>query len=222
MPERSSETAAAADGILGALFPDDALWPWVARFMWSPAADLHPTRREMLLPGWPESAWSDENVRAHVSRYLLLTQTLIEPVRLNTGTGEFRLALLPQAPLARLARYIGLALHGAGAAGQAADEADRAFVRHRAPLYWRGSPVVGDDAVATGWRALRLLVGSQPAAVTIRFEWKTPSDNSESTGLPGAATLLTLARRVSRELEEPWASLFASLQRPDRQIRLRA
>ncbi len=203
-----------------------ALWPWIGRFLWSPAADLHPSRHDQLLPGWSREAWSDPAVRAHVSRHLLSVHGLLDEPRSDTvwhgsGGGDFLVALLPQAPLARLARYLGLALHGAaaGEASGALDEAERAFIQ-RAPLYWHKPAVCANEPDATGWHALRILVGGQPAEVTRRFEWKMPVSLPDPVPDAGPAALLTLTRKILKEFEEPWSSLFATLRRPDCQIRL--
>jgi hypothetical protein len=101
------------------------------------------------------------------------------------------------------------------------NEAERAFLLHRAPLYWRWAPVDGGDPEATGWKVLRHLLFTQPAAIARRFQWKTPMARSAAGTLPGKAVQLVLVRKLMKELEEPWSSLFA-MRRPDRQIRLRA
>lgn|GEM_PF-2183937 len=121
---------------------DGALWPWLGRFLWSPALDVHPTRRERLLPGWPPEVWSDPAVCAHISRHLLRALDLLDTdpagASLNRNSGGFVVALLPQAPLARLARYTGLALRGPAVLddGTVLNEDERSFVSQRLPLYW--------------------------------------------------------------------------------------
>ncbi len=204
------------------LLEEGALWPWIGRFLWSPALDLHPSRRPVLLPRWPEEAWSDRAVLAHVSRHLLSAHALLGELRWDSRVAQFRLALLPGEPLARLARRIGLALHGpaAGAAGAVLDESERAFLTQRAPLYWRTAHVTGEDPAGTGWAALRILTGNQPDAVKRRFVWKTPITPGRPAPLPDSALLLALTRKILKEFEEPWSSLFETLRRPDRQIRL--
>ncbi len=244
---------------------EGALWPWVGRFLWSPAPDLHPTRRESLLPGWPQEVWSDPRSLAHVSRHLLTAHGLLEIISASAGAAagsaktnsvsadaaarsartnsaspdatarsaettalasadsEFLLALLPQAPLARLARRIGLALHGADACGSltSLDEDERLFLTRRVPLYWHTPPVSGDDPDATGWRVLHTLTENQPDGVRRRFAWKTPLEAGRpAISLPGSALLHGLIRKVLKEFESPWSSLFATLRRPGCQIRL--
>lgn len=202
---------------------EGGLWPWIGRFLWSPAADLHPSRRESLLPGWPSEAWSDAAVLSHVSRHVLNTQGLLGQVEWSSAAGEFRVALLPQVPLAHLARCVGLALHGAGCrANPAIDEAERQFVERRVPLYWRAPPAEGDDPGATGWQALRVLVSGQAEGVARRFEWKTPLGPGRPAALPERDILLKLVQKILKEFEQPWSSLFAKLRQPDHQIRLHA
>ncbi len=199
-------------------------WPWIARFLWSPAVDLHPSRRDALLSGWPEDAWSDPAILAHVSRHLLVAHGLAdEAVRWNSAATDMRVALLPQAQLARLARRVGLALHGASPRGAPAmlDEAERMFVARRVPLYWRAPPVSGNDPAATGWHVLRVLVGKRFDGITRRFEWKTPLHPGKPAPVPGLDALGALTRKVLKEFEEPWCSLFATRRRPGLQIRLR-
>jgi hypothetical protein len=216
---------------------EGALWPWVGRFLWSPALDLHPTRRESLLPGWPQEVWSDPRSLAHVSRHLLTAHGLLEIISASAGAtarsaettafasadSEFLLALLPQAPLARLARRIGLALHGTDACGSltSLDEDERLFLTQRIPLYWHTPPVSGDDPDATGWRVLHTLTENQPDGVRRRFAWKTPLEAGRpAISLPGSALLHALIRKILKEFESPWSSLFATLRRPGCQIRL--
>lgn len=200
-----------------------ALWPWIGRFLWSPALDLHPSRRESLLPGWPAEVWSDARALEHVSRYLLSSHGLLEPLSYDSTAADFLLALLPQTPLARLARRVGMALHGATACESlpTLDEDDQAFLTKRLPLYWHVKPVEGSDPDATGWSVLRTLTTDQPDGVKRRFIWKTPLDGGHpAETLPGAALLNGLVRKVLKELESPWSSLFATLRRPGCQIRL--
>ncbi|WP_129781707.1 hypothetical protein [Peristeroidobacter soli] len=224
-------TLARAEGNAEWVRSEAALWPWVGRFFWSPALDLHPTRRQSLLPGWPEDVWSDERALAHVSRYLLSAHGLLEntvtsvgAVVRDGGDSEFMLALLPQSPLARLARRIGLVLHGAAACESltALDEDERLFLTQRVPLYWHVRVVAGDDPDATGWHVLRLLLKGQPGDVRRRFLWKTPLEPGQpAKSLPGAALLHGLVRKILKEFESPWSSLFATLRRPASQIHLR-
>jgi hypothetical protein len=200
-----------------------ALWPWIGRFLWSPAADLHPTRRDSLLPGWPAQIWSDASGLAHVSRHLLSSHGLLEAPTYDSNADGFLLALLSQAPLACLARRTGIALHGAKACDSltSLDEDDRDFLTKRVPLYWHVKPVVGSDPDATGWHVLRMLTNHQPDGVKRRFIWKTPLDPGQPAGtLPPAALLTGLIRKVLKELDPPWSSLFATLRRPGSQIRL--
>jgi hypothetical protein len=202
---------------------DAALWPWISRFLWSPALDLHPTRRESLLPGWPAEVWTDPRALAHVSRHLLTSHGLLDAPAYDSASEGFLLALLPQPPLARLANRLGMALHGAKACESLADldEDDRDFLTKRVPLYWHVRPVEGSDPKATGWHILRLLTASQPDSVKRRFTWKIPRDAGQPAGtLPGPALLNGLIRKVLKELEAPWSSLFATLRRPGNQIRL--
>ena len=208
-----------------------ALWPWISRFLWSPAPDLHPSRRESLLPGWPSQVWSDQRALKHVSRHLLSSHGLLETPSYDSSAEGFLLALLPQAPLACLARRAGMALHGIEACESLPflDEDDRNFLIKRVPLYWHVQPVHGGDPEATGWQVLRLLTAAQPDALQRRFTWKTPLDPGQPSGhplghpggtLPGAALLNGLIRKVLKEFESPWSSLFAALRRPGCQIRL--
>lgn len=200
-----------------------ALWPWVGRFLWSPAGDLHPTRRESLLPGWPVEVWSDLRALEHVSRHLLTSHGLLDAAHFDSSADGFLLALLPQTPLARLARRMGMALHGAKACESLPflDDDDREFLTQRMPLYWHVPPVGGTDPDATGWQVLRLLTADQPDTVKRRFTWKTPLDPGKPAGtLPGPALLTGLIRKVLKEFETPWSSLFATLRRPGCQIRL--
>ena len=199
------------------------LWPWIGRFLWSPAADLHPTRRDSLLPGWPAQIWSDPGALAHVSRHLLSSHGLLEATSYDSNAEGFLLALLPQAPLARLARRTGIALHGAKACDSlpSLDDDDRDFLTKRVPLYWHVKAVAGSDPDATGWHVLRMLTANQPDGVKRRFTWKTPLGPGQPAGtLPAAALLTGLIRKVLKELEPPWSSLFATLRRPGSQIRL--
>jgi hypothetical protein len=232
------ETLGAPGADFGWSRSEGVLWPWIGRFFWSPAADLHPSRREALLPGWPEAAWSDAAVLAHVSRHLLSTAGLLPDAgrvppaaRADSAAADFRIALLPQAPLTHLARRLGLALHAsaprtaAGEAGEAGDadaldDAERAFLARRVPLYWRAPAVEGDDPRATGWHALCVLLANQSEAVKRRFEWKTPADPGRPAALPDAGALLALAWKILKEFDEPWSSLFATLRRPGCLIRL--
>jgi hypothetical protein len=226
MLERTAEAVLEADA---SEWPQSEarLWPWIGRFLWSPATDLHPSRREALLPGWPAEAWSDPAILAHLSRHLLAAHGFLGEVEAaglqwHGGCADCLIVLLPQPPLARLARRIGLALHGtAAAAAGPLDEADRAFVEQRAPLYWR-APIAADDPAGTGWQALRALAGGLHAGAARRFEWKTQAGGGAPAALPGGGALLTLARKILKEFEEPWCSLFATLRRPERQIRLSA
>ena len=81
-----------------------ALWPWIGRFFWSPALDLHPSRRASLLSGWPAEIWSDPRALEHISRHLLSSHGLLATISYDSAASDFLLVLLPQTPLARLAR----------------------------------------------------------------------------------------------------------------------
>ncbi len=204
---------------------EGALWPWISRFFWSPAADMHPSRRPHLLPGWPGEAWSDAAVLAHVSRHLLSVHGLLADeasgASFNRNGGGFLIALLPQTPLARLARYVGLALHGAATLeGPALDEAESLFVAQRAPLYWRASAPPTREPEASGWSALKQAIGPQPEEVMRRFEWKTPAATGQAQSVAGPGVMFVLVQKIIKEFEEPWPSLFATLRRPGHQIRL--
>ena len=222
MPDEGARTADAAQWPAS----EGALCPWIGRFLWSPAMDLHPSRRRLLLPGWPEEAWSDPALLAHLSRHLLRAHGLqcearAARVEWDSADGRCLIALLPQTALARLARRVGLALHGpTRAAAEPLDDTDRAFIE-RAPLYWR-APVPGEAPESSGWQAVCALVGTLSERMTRRFEWKTPAGGGEPVALPGTAALLGLTRKILKELEEPWCSLFETLRRPERQIRLSA
>jgi len=205
---------------LGLLWGEEALWPWVGRFLWSPAADLHPSRRDALLPGWPEQAWSDPQVLAHLSHHLLRSHGLLGDVRCDCDAGEFVIALLPQALLARLARQLGLALAGTTVGATALEKEERAFLTRRLPLYWHARGTGGEDPEGCGWQALRALTAGQPTGVKRRFTWKTPLAPEQALSMPDPGALLALAGRILREYEEPWCSSFAMPRRPERQIRL--
>ena len=195
------------------------LWPWIARFFWSPAQDIHPTRRAALLPGLDAAAWDSPRALRHASSHLLAVARLDDEPAWDSARPDFRVALLPPSPLETLARRMGLALRRPVAPEDVAAlaPAERDFLLERARLYWRGATVAGDGpAEATGWQALRELLAGQPAAVRQRFGWKTPStfDPTPAAQLdvaPGA--LQALALRLLRESEAPWPSLFATLPR---------
>ncbi|MEJ0035243.1 MAG: hypothetical protein WDO68_04060 [Gammaproteobacteria bacterium] len=224
MPESATSVDAFDASDPDHLLAQGALWPWIARFLWSPAVDLHPSHRALLLPGWPMEAWTDRAVLAHFSRHLLVTHGLLAESRWDTGSAGFRVAVLPLEPLTRLARRIGFTLHGPapvpGSELQEDDDPDHGFLSERAPLYWRASHVTGDDPEGTGWHAVRLLAGDQPAAIRQRLQWKTPASGGRPAQLPDTSLLWPLARKILREFEEPWSSLFGTLRRPARQIRL--
>ncbi len=198
-------------------------WPWISRFLWSPAVDLHPSRRESLLPGWPTETWSDPAVLAHVSRHLLVTHELLDVATRWDYASDCPVALLPQAPLARLARGVGLVLHGGSLldAGTTLNDEERSFIRHRAPLYWSLPSLKGDDPDATGWEALRVLVGRRSLAIERRFDWKNPRSCGKPASLPDADQLRMLVGKVLKEFEEPWCFLFGTLRAPRRRMRLR-
>ncbi len=239
MPEASTDVLAAADSFGPGVLPDGPAgsgsrtglewprsegiwWPWIARFFWSPAVDLHPSRREALLPGWPAEAWSDPSVLSHVSRHLLTAHGLKEePVQWD-HSDDLPVALLPQTPLALLARYLGLALHGTSPRerGAVPNEADRLFIEQRVPLYWHQPPVAGDDPDATGWQAVRVIFGKRPEAIARRFEWKTPLSARKPGPLPARDVLRSLVRKVSKELDPPWSALLATPRPPGRQVHL--
>ena len=190
----------AAPSLAARIRAEGPLWPWIARFFWSPAQDVHPTRRAALLPGLAAARLDDE-------------------AAWDSTRVDFRVALLPPSPLQALARRMGLALRRPATHEDVAalEPAERDFVLERAPLYWRGATLAGDGpAEATGWQALGEMLAGQPAAVRRRFGWKTPStlDPTPAAQLdvaPGA--LQALALRILREAEAPWPSLFATLPR---------
>ncbi|MQA40729.1 hypothetical protein [Rugamonas aquatica] len=183
------------------------LWPWIARFLWAPALDLHPERRAALLPGWPEALWREPASLEHLSRHLLASA---EPLPAwHSGASAFRLALLPQPPLALLARRLELALRGGGSD---LNDDDARFLMERAPLYWRPRPDAGGVAGTAGWAALRAALAGQPAAVRTRFDWKTPPIAMQADGANDGDSdaLLALTLRILREFEEPWSCLFVT------------
>ncbi|THF57270.1 hypothetical protein [Pseudothauera rhizosphaerae] len=192
---------------------EGALWPWIARFLWAPALDLHPSRRALLTPGWPEEAWRGPASLRHLSRHLLLDAGLTDVPRWHSGATAFRLALLPAEPLAVLARRMALALAGNGWAAREGelDEAETHFLAERAPLYWQdAAPLAADDPLLAGWSALRTALAGQPEAIRRRFAWKTPQECDAAAPGTAAEALLALSQRILRESEEPWSSLFAS------------
>lgn len=202
MPELAYPTARVPAPGVELLAAEAALWPWISRFFWQPALDLHPLRRAALLNGWPAAAWQQPAVLAQLSRHLLREA---EPMPAwHSGSSAFRLALLPQEPLARLARRIGLTLAGAGAAGLADEEVR--FLAQRAPLYWRAAPS-WEDPQQSGWANLRAALAEQSAGVQARFAWKTAPAHGRVEVHNGAA-MLALALRILREFEEPWSCLF--------------
>jgi hypothetical protein len=222
MAERAGGGQLREKRTLGLLWGEDALWPWISRFLWAPAVDLHPSRRDTLLPGWPEAAWSDPQVLAHPSHHLLQSHGLLRDVRCDSDAGEFVIALLPQALLTRLARRLGLAFAGTAVrAAEALEEGERAFLTRRLPLYWRAAGGGGEDCESSGWQALRAVMAGQPEAVRQRFGWKTPLEVGRPMSMPDCGALLALIGRILREYEEPWCYSFAMPRRPERQIRLR-
>ena len=208
-----------APSLAARILAEGPLWPWIARFFWSPAQDVHPTRRAALLPGLAAAAWDCPRALRHASSHLLAAARLDDEAAWDSTRVDFRVALLPPSPLQALARRMGLALRRPAAHEDVAalEPAERDFVLERAPLYWRGATLAGDGpAEATGWQALGEMLAGQPAAVRRRFGWKTPStlDPTPAAQLdvaPGA--LQALALRILREAEAPWPSLFATLPR---------
>lgn len=193
-----SEDAAPARGPLA---------DWAARFLWSPARDLHPSRRAALAPGWDAAAWDSPRVLRHVSRHLLAAAP--PPPPLEFAEPAVRLALLPQPPLGALARRLGLVLRPA-AEREALDEAERAFLATRARLYWRGPRPDGDAPFdALGWGALRAALAPLPAALRLRFDWKLPLDAAAEVAADPAA-LQAAALRILKEFETPWSSSFVN------------
>ena len=205
-----------ATGAAERLHAQNPLWPWVSRFLWSPAQDLHPSRRAELLPGWDDEAWSHPGVLRHVSRHLLASAGLTQETRWEEDAQGSRLALLPQEALALLARRVGLALRPPrGEALASLAQQDRAFVTEPAPLYWHADeaqPPAGFEA--SGWRALRTSLQSLPNPLRRRFEWKTPIHTDPAQEESGAShtaePLQALALRIVREFQEPWSCLFTT------------
>ena len=209
----------AAPSLAARIRAEGPLWPWIARFLWSPAQDVHPTRRAALLPGLDAAAWDCPRALRHASGHLLAAAGLGGEAAWDCARAGFRVALLPPSPLEALACRLGLALRRPAAPEDVAalTPAERDFVLERAPLYWRGAVLAGEGpAEATGWQALGEMLAAQPPAVRQRFGWKTPStfDPTPAAQLdvaPGA--LQALALRILREFEAPWPSLFATLPR---------
>lgn len=207
------------------------LAPWVRRFCWSPAAELHPTRREALLPGLSDAQWSRPGVQRQASRHLIdglspaerLDELDVE-VELQVLSDAGRLAVLPQAPLERLATRLGFALGGPADDSDllGLDADDRSFAQSRARLYWRGPrrPLEGGPSPRVlGWMALRRAVDGLPDGWTARFEWKTPVEPGPVPPTPSLLTdaapvaLCAAALRILKEFETPWSSLFANIRR---------
>lgn len=200
------------------------LWPWITRFFWAPAQDLHPSRRASVAAELPAEVWQSRASLRHVSRYLLRSAALTDMPQWHKDARAFQVALLPAEALNRLARRMSLALRGAPlpadpqselSAEQLADEAQ--FATQRAGLYW----VAAHDSASwphppdvLGWLALREAVATQPEAVRRRFAWKLPlaCDEQGWAGAPSDA-MLALALRILREFEEPWCTLFAKAAR---------
>ena len=189
---------------------EGALWPWIHRFFWEPAKDLHPQRRVMVAPILQERDWEDVRTLGYVSRHLVDQIGKPDPFEWDSRSFGFRLALLPSAPLSRLARLMGLAITGCPVDP---DDEDADFAMERARLYWHRD---GEESSTTackqsGWRALREVVAGQPRPIGQRFEWKTPPDDGYlSSDCEDAEAQRALARRVLRELEEPWCNLFVT------------
>lgn len=177
--------------------------------MWEPQADLHPSRRAAFAPLLGAEDWSNPRARTHLSRHLLTTTAVAQPANWDCSAEAFRLALLPHAPLFRLARLCGLAL---AASAPTRDAEETRFVTERATLYWHGPQLDIQENGAlelAGWEALRKAVSGQPEAIRQRFEWKTPEQ--PGTRLPAglsSQSFVALARRILKEFEEPWPSLF--------------
>jgi len=154
------------------------LWPWIARFYWSPAQDLHPSRRAVLAPGVTDEMWGNATALAHVSRHLLAARGAVEFTPPARDAAEYLIALMPQHSLARLARRVGLVLHRieVSAADVTLDDDERVLLTQRMPLYWHTPAVHGREPEATGWYVLNTMVSDAPKDVRQRFEWKTPLD----------------------------------------------
>ncbi len=186
------------------LLEEGALWPWIGRFLWSPALDLHPSRPPCAVAALAgRSVVGSRGARACVAPS---TERACASGRAALGQPRRAISTRPVAGRATCppctAHRTRSARPAAGAAGAVLDESERAFLTQRAPLYWRTAHVTGEDPAGTGWAALRILTGNQPDAVKRRFVWKTPITPGLPAPLPDSALLLALTRKILKEFEE--------------------